>query len=49
MGENTVWAVVFSNYEPPEVDSLWTTEARAEERAEELGAGWGVTGWDVKE
>lgn len=45
----SVWAVVFSNYEPAEVDSLWTTEDRARERADELGDGWTVTEWEVGE
>ena len=54
MSENHVWAVVFGNYEPPEIDSLWTTEARAEERAQELNREsdnprWGVMGWTVRE
>lgn len=32
----TVWAVVWQNYEPPEVESLWETEDLAQTRAEEL-------------
>lgn len=48
-GPLMVWAVIFSNYEPVETDSLWTTEERAEERAEELGDGWRVVSWLVSE
>ena len=42
-----IWAVIFSNYEPTETDSLWTTKERAEERADELGDGWRVVAWAV--
>lgn len=46
----TVWAVIFSNYEPTEVDSIWSTKERAEERAEELDDGmWRVIAWEVQE
>lgn len=31
-----VWAVVFSNYSPAEIDSLWTTEEEASKRRDEL-------------
>lgn len=50
MTESHVWAVVFkyTGQPAPEVDSLWGTEAHAEERARELGSDWGVIGWDVK-
>lgn len=37
-----VWAVVFSNYEPAEVDSLWAVEELAETRAGQLDHGWEV-------
>lgn len=32
----TVFAVIYSNYNPDEVDSLWTTEVEAQKRANEL-------------
>ena len=37
-----VWAVVFGNYSPDEVDSLWNTKALAQRRADELGSEWRV-------
>jgi hypothetical protein len=43
-----VWAVVYSNYSPTEVDSLWRTSEKAEARAEDLGGfQWHVEQWDV--
>jgi hypothetical protein len=38
-----VYAVVFSNYEPQEVDSLWFTRALAQAKADELGHEWNVS------
>lgn len=32
----TVYAIQWSNYDPPEIDSLWTTRERAQERCDEL-------------
>lgn len=37
-----VYAVVFSNYEPSEVDSLWVSEKLAQSRADELDGHWNV-------
>ena len=51
MGEifqSDVFAVVYSNYHPREVDSLWWNEAEAQKKAEELGDGWEVERWDVE-
>lgn len=45
----TVYAVVYSNYEPAEVDSLWMTRELAERRADELDSGWTVTPMSVGE
>lgn len=50
----TVWVVVYSNYEPAEVDSLWTTEAEAAKRRDELNATsntgmWESEPWVVRE
>jgi hypothetical protein len=36
-GTTRVWAVVYGNYEPYEVNSLWTTEELARRRAGNLG------------
>lgn len=44
-----VWAVVYSNYFPAEVDSLWKTKEKAEERAEELQGEWHAQEWEVGE
>lgn len=50
-----VWAVVYGNYEPPETDSLWTTEIAAQKRADDLdeaddlGAAWRVMAIEVNE
>jgi len=47
----TVWAVVYGNYRPAEVDSLWQTEPLARRRADDLGGDWHVTeeavGWEA--
>ncbi len=43
-----VYAVVFSNYEPAEVNSLWWSKAKAAKRAEELGDMWEVVRWTVE-
>jgi hypothetical protein len=49
---NKVYAVVFSNYFPLEVDSLWEHEEDANDRARELvyagNYGWGVTEMEVQ-
>lgn len=42
-----VWAVVFSNYEPREVDTLWETEELAKRRVAMLSSGWETVEWDV--
>ena len=42
MNDGLVWAVVYSNYYPEEVDSLWATEPLAQERANELAGDWNV-------
>lgn len=42
-----VWAVVFSNYDPAEVDSLWSTPERAEAEADAKGGAWHVQRWLV--
>ncbi len=43
-----VWAVVYSNYEPTEVDSLWSTEALARRCMDEKKEhGWNVVRWRV--
>jgi hypothetical protein len=55
MGEPqmTVWAVVYGNYEPTEVDSLWATEELAKRRKDEVDAQplssgmWDVVPWTV--
>jgi len=38
----SVWAVVYGNYFPYEVDSLWATKKLALNRAEELGDLWEI-------
>lgn len=54
MSNLKVFAVVYSNYDPAEVDSLWTTETEANKRRAELNAEtdtgiWKVTPWLVQE
>lgn len=45
-----VYAVVFGNYEPSETDSIWTTEALAEARVEQMdGYDWRVVPVEVRE
>ncbi len=44
----TVWAVVYSNYDPAEVDSLWVSQALAEKQADTLGDDWRVVAWKVR-
>ena len=45
----TVWAVVYGNYSPYEVDSLWDTKAMARKRADKLGGDWRVKWWAVQQ
>lgn len=42
---STMWAVVYSNYEPAEVDSIHHNRATAEARAGELADEWRVDEW----
>jgi hypothetical protein len=42
-----VWAIVYSNYDPPEVHTLWETRELAERVCEKLGESWRVTAWRV--
>lgn len=42
------WAVVFSNYEPAEVDNLFATRALAKARAELLGDAWCIERWAIR-
>lgn len=53
-----VWVVLYSNYEPAGVDSIWATEDLAERRCQQLntmckakglGLPWTVYGWTVKD
>ncbi len=44
----TVWAVVYGNYDPAEVDSLWASKSLAERRADALGDDWRVIEWKVR-
>lgn len=46
----TLWVVVFSNYEPPEVDSIWCQRKNAEAAAaakngNDSGYEWHVEAW----
>lgn len=43
-----VWAVVYGNYDPPETDSLWTTEEEATKRAGELNESGDSGMWEVQ-
>lgn len=45
----TVWAVQYSNYEPMEIDSLWSTQELAEKYAEKLNDATDSPLWDVTE
>jgi len=45
----TVFAVVFSNYYPCEVHSLWLKRRDALKEAERLGSPWRVIPWKVKD
>jgi len=38
----TLYLVVYGNYYPLEVDSIWSTKEAAYERADKLGGMWGV-------
>lgn len=44
----TVYAVVFSNYAPPELESLWFDEADAEAEADRLNEADRSWMWDVR-
>ena len=43
----SVWAVQFSNYDPAEIDSLWTSKRKAKKRADELGGGYDVVRFPI--
>jgi hypothetical protein len=43
-----VWVVRYENYDPAEVDSIWTTEAGAKTRQAELDGDWRVEQWELK-
>ena len=40
-----VGVVRYGNYEPAEVDSIWTTEEAAKKRCNDLGGMWDVVSW----
>lgn len=49
----SVWAIVYSNYEPAEVHSIWISEERAEEERIKLitvlkqPGPWHIQEWEV--
>lgn len=43
-----VYAVVFRNYYPAEVDSLWKTEESAQKQCDEMNKEYGYGGWRVE-
>ena len=43
----TIWVVQYGNYDPPEIDTCWTTEALAQQRAAQLGGMWEVSALTV--
>jgi len=43
-----VWAVVYSNYDPPEVGAIYTSEAAAQADADSRGDPWEVLPWHVR-
>lgn len=50
----SVYAVVYRNYYPAEVDSLWKTEESAKKQCDEMNkeynsGGWSVMKWTVEE
>lgn len=44
----TAYAVVYSNYSPAEIDSLWVTAEDAEAEAERRGDPWHVETWTLR-
>jgi hypothetical protein len=44
-----VYAVVFSNYDPDEIDTLWTRWVDAQERANSLTGTWQVRRMNIYE
>ena len=48
MSTRSVWAVVYGNYGPPEVDSLWETKELAQKCANTLGSPWTINEWPVR-
>lgn len=44
-----VWVVVYGNYFPAEVDSIWKTKELAEQKADELQGEWHAEEWTVRE
>jgi len=45
----SVWLIVYGNYEPAEVHSIWKTKERAEQECDRLGGPWHVEEWEVGE
>ena len=43
----TVWAIIYGNYEPAEVHSLWATKELAEKHLPKDDYGWTVAEWEV--
>lgn len=43
-----IFAVVYANFYPLEIDSLWATEELAERRADNLNGMWRVREMEVK-
>ncbi len=48
MTPKTVWCVVYGNYSPREVDSIWATKDDALARADELRKETGDDNWDIE-
>ena len=51
MKQKTVWCVIYGNYFPREIDSIWATREDALARAEELNNddfAWEVVEWEVQ-
>lgn len=43
----TVWAIIYSNYEPNEVHSLWATKDLAEQHIPDDDGDWRIIAWTV--
>jgi len=45
----TLYIIRFSNYEPPEIDSIWCHKENAENRLNEMSDDWVIEEWQTND